>query len=147
MEIKALSKAGYRRFADREMELFFEDFFGKAAGRSHYLAYSMPEKKLFFKAVERGKTIGVVSLRIGRNVAGIGAFVVTKSRRGAGAGSMLLEKCEAVAKKYKCKKIWLWTLPMIKAYGFYKKKGYAEEARLEKHWGGKYPLCVMSRFL
>ena len=147
MEIKALSKTGYNRFADQEMKLFFSDFFGNAAGRDHYLIYSTHEKKLFFRAVEKGKTIGVVSLRIGRNIANIGAFVVSKSSRGAGAGRMLLEKCEQVAKKNRCKKIWLWTLPSIKAYGFYKRNGYIEEARLEKHWGGKYPVSVMSKFL
>ena len=146
MEIKSLSKAGYKRFADREMKLFFEDAFGKA-GHDYYLTYSAKEKKFLFRAVEGNKTVGVVSLSIFQNVAKLGAFVVTKNCRGTGAGSMLLEKCETVAKKNKCKKIWLHTFPSIKAYGFYKKNGYVEEARLEKHWAGKHPISVMSKFL
>jgi GNAT superfamily N-acetyltransferase len=147
MEVKTLSKSGYKRFADREFGLFFEDFFGKVSGHSHYLTYSAKQKALFLRAVEDGKTIGVVSLNIGRKVANIGAFVVIKSRRGAGAGTLLLEKCEAIARKNGCVKIWLWTCPSIDAYGFYRKKGYVEEARLEKHWGGEFPLSVMSKFL
>jgi GNAT superfamily N-acetyltransferase len=146
MEVKTLSKAGYKRFADREMERFFEDFFGKE-GHDYYLTYSAKEKRFRFRAVEGGKTIGVVSLSISRNVAKLGAFIITKNRRGAGAGSMLLEKCEEIARKNKCKKIWLHTFPSIKAYGFYKSKGYVEEARLEKHWAGKRPISVMSKFL
>ncbi len=146
MEVKTLSKVCYNRFANREFEQFFKDVFGKS-GHDHYLTFCTKEKTVRFRAVEKGKTIGAVSLRIGRNVARIGAFVVTKSRRGAGAGSMLLEKCETVAKKNKCKKIWVQTFPSIKAYGFYRKKGYVEEARLEKHWAGKHPISLMSKFL
>ncbi len=146
MEVKTSSKWAYQRFADREFERYFGEFFGKE-GRDEYLTFSIREKKLFFKAVEDGKTVGVASLHIGRNVAKIGAFIVAKDRRGAGAGSMLLGRCEAAAKRHKCRKIWLWTFPSSKAYGFYKRKGYAEEARLERQWGGKRTLSVMSKFL
>ena len=127
------------------MEQFFQDFFGKKDGKEYYKTYSVKEKKIFFAAKEGRKTVGVVSLRIGHKVAGIGAFVVGKGYRQIGVGSKLLEKCESVAKKNKCKKIWLWTLPTIKAYEFYKKRGYIEEARLKEHFGGK-DLSVMSKF-
>jgi GNAT superfamily N-acetyltransferase len=145
MEIKKISKSSYRRFADDEMKLFFEDFFGKKDGSNYYTTYSSKEKKLFFAAKDGRKTVGVVSLRIRDKVAGIGAFVVARNCRETGVGSLLLEKCEEVAKKNKCMKIWLWTLPNIKAYKFYKSRGFKEEARLRKHWGGR-DLCVMSKF-
>jgi ribosomal protein S18 acetylase RimI-like enzyme len=146
MEVRKLSKWAYQRFADREFERHFDDCFGKD-GHDYFVTFFAKEKRLFFKAVENGKTVGVVSLNIGRNVAKLGPFVVAKCSRGSGAGSMLLEKCEAAARKHKCKKIWLMTLPSMKAYGFYRKKGYVEEARLEKHWAGKHPVSVMSKFL
>lgn len=145
MEIKKISKTTYRKFADKEMELFFEDFFGKNDGKNYYRTYSSKEKKFFFAATKGKKTAGVVSLRIRSKTASIGVFVVAKDYRGAGVGSDLLEKCEDVAKKNDCTKIWLWTLPNIKSFNFYKKKGYKEEARLKKHWGGK-DLCVMGKF-
>lgn len=145
MRIEKTSERTYRKFSDKEMEQFFEDFFGKKKGKDYYKTYSTKDKKIFFAAKEQGKTIGVVSLRIGNKVAGIGAFVVDKGYRQIGVGSKLLEKCESVAKKSKCKKIWLWTLPTINAYEFYKKRGYMEEARLKKHFGGK-DLSVMSKF-
>ena len=145
MKIEKISNSIYRKFSDKEMEQFFQDFFGKKDGKEYYKTYSVKEKKIFFAAKEGRKTVGVVSLRIGYKVAGIGAFVVGKGYRKKGVGSKLLEKCESVAKKNKCKKIWLWTLPTIKAYEFYKKRGYIEEARLKKHFGGK-DLSVMSKF-
>jgi GNAT superfamily N-acetyltransferase len=145
MKIEKISKNIYRRFADKEMEHFFEDFFGKKNGKDYYKTYSIKEKKVFFAVKEGRKTIGVVSLRIGHKVAGIGVFVVAKEHRQSGVGTKLLEKCESVAKKNRCKKIWLWTLPTIKAFEFYKKRGYIEEARLKKHFGGK-DLSVMSKF-
>lgn len=145
MKIEKISNNTYSKFCDKEMGQFFEDFFGKKEGKDYYKTYSTKDKKIFFATKEGRKTIGVVSLRIGHRVAGIGAFVVAKGYRQKGTGSILLEKCEAVAKKNKCKKIWLWTLPTIKAYEFYKKRGYIEEARLKEHFGGK-DLSVMSKF-
>ncbi|MBI5047120.1 GNAT family N-acetyltransferase [Candidatus Micrarchaeota archaeon] len=128
------------------MRFFFEDFFGKAASKEYWKTYSSHEKRFFFAVVENKKIIGTVCLRIGYKVAGIGAFAVAASRRKEGIGLRLLEKCEQLAKKYKCKKIWLWTLPTIPAYSFYKHNGYVEEARLKKHFAGQ-DLCVMSKFL
>jgi N-acetylglutamate synthase-like GNAT family acetyltransferase len=145
MKIEKISNESYRRFAGKEMGQFFEDFFGKKNGKDYYKTYSIKEKKVFFAAKEGRKTIGVASLRLGHKVAGIGAFVVVREYRQSGIGTKLLEKCENVAKRNKCKKIWLWTLPTIKAYDFYKKRGYIEEARLKKHFGGK-DLSVMSKF-
>ncbi|MBU0531885.1 GNAT family N-acetyltransferase [Candidatus Micrarchaeota archaeon] len=145
MRIEKISNSIYTRFYDKEMEQFFEDFFGKKDGKEYYKTFSTKERKVFFAAKEGRKTVGGVSPRIGHKVAGIGAFVVAKEHRKSGIGSKLLEKCEAIAKKNKCKKIWLWTLPTIKAYGFYKKRGYVEEARLKKHFGGK-DISVMSKF-
>lgn len=146
MKIKRIPSNVYRKFADTEMKLFFEDFFGRAKGKDYYKTYSFKEKKFFFSVVKGKEIVGVVNLRIHRLVANIGAFVVKRNHREKGIGSLLLKKCEETAKKYKCKKIWLWTLPTIKAYKFYKKHGYKEEARLKNHFGGN-DLCIMGKFL
>ncbi len=145
MMITKISESAYDRFTDKEMKLFFHEFFGRAEGRVFYTAFSVKEKRMLFAATEGKKTIGAVSLRINGPVASVGAFIVAKGYRGTGVGSRLLQRCEEVAKKHKCKKIWLWTLPNIMAYNFYKKRRYKEEARLKKHFGGK-DLCVMSKF-
>ncbi|MFH1221685.1 MAG: GNAT family N-acetyltransferase [Candidatus Micrarchaeota archaeon] len=145
MRITKIGKNAYKRFVDSEMKDFFIDFFGKSVGSDYYKTYSFKEKKFLFAAKEKGKTIGVILLRVGHRVASIGAFAVTKGYRKKGVGSKLLEKCEAVARKNRCKKIWLWTVPAMPAYKFYKENGYKEEARLKKHFGGR-DLCVLSKF-
>jgi len=146
MRIAPVSKKAYRKFMDMEMKGFFMDFFGKSAGADYYKTYSTKEKAYFLSAREGGRIVGAVKLRIGRKVASIGAFAVAKGRRRSGVGTELLERCEEIAKKKKCVKIWLWTLHTIDAYKFYRSRGYQEEARLKKHFGGK-DLSVMSKFL
>ena len=146
MRIAPVSKKLYGRFMDAEMRSFFMDFFGKSAGADYYKTYSTKEKAYLLSAREEGKIVGAVKLRIGRKVASVGAFAVAKGRRKSGIGTELLEKCEEIARKKKCVKIWLWTLHTIGAYKFYKSRGYIEEARLKKHFGGK-DLSVMSKFL
>jgi len=146
MKLKEISEASYKRFADTEFKLFFEDFYGKKKGRDYYKTFSHKRKNFFFSIQDKRKIIGVVSLRIDRKVANIGGFVVVKGYRDKGVGSRLLDKCEIVARKHKCSKIWAFTLPTIKAFNFYKKKDYKEEARLKKHFGGN-DMSVMSKFL
>ena len=109
--------------------------------------YSFREKLLFFAALKNGKLQGVIKLRISRDIASIGAFVVARKFRGTGIGAELLQECERVARKHRCRKIWLWTLSEIPAYRFYRRHGYALEARLKGNWGGKADLCIMSKFL
>ena len=145
MRIAKIGKNAYQKFVDREMKDFFLDFFGNKAGSEYYKAFTFKEKKYLFAAWDGQKIAGTIKLRINQSVASIGAFVVKKEYRKKGIGAKLLEKCEAVAKKNKCKKIWLWTAPTMPAYRFYKEQGYKEEARLKKHFGGK-DLCVMSKF-
>ena len=144
--IKKISKDTYRKFTDKEMELFFYDSFGNKDGKNIYQFYSSKEKSFFFAETQGKKIIGTIFLSIYGNVARIGAFIVTKEHRRTGVGSELLGKCEQVAREHKCKKIWLWTLPNIKAYNFYKKMNFIEEARLKNHWANK-DLCAMSKFL
>ncbi|MEW5996865.1 MAG: GNAT family N-acetyltransferase [Candidatus Micrarchaeota archaeon] len=146
MRIAPVSKKAYRKFVGREMKGFFMDFFGPKAGADYYKTFSNKEKRYFLSAKEGGRIVGAISLRVGRKVASVGAFAVAKGRRRSGIGTELLEKCEEMARKNKCVKIYLWTLPTINAYKFYKSRGYKEEARLRKHWGGK-DVCVMSKFL
>jgi len=74
------------------------------------------------------------------------AVIVARDAQGREIGSELLKRCEAEAKKARCEKIWLWTLPNIPAHSFYRKRGYHEEARLKGQFGGK-DLCLMSKFL
>jgi len=147
MRIAPVSKKAYRKFMDMEMKGFFIDFFGKSAGADYYKTYSTKEKAYFLSAREGSRIVGAVKLRIGRKVASVGAFAVAKGRRGSGIGTELLERCEEIARKNKCVKIYLWTLPTINAYKFYKSRGYREEAVLKKHWGGKDDLSIMSKFL
>ncbi|MCX6768610.1 MAG: GNAT family N-acetyltransferase [Candidatus Micrarchaeota archaeon] len=147
MRIAPISKKTYRKFMGREMKDFFMDFFGMKAGAEYYKTFSAKERAYFLSVREGSKTVGAVSLHTRGRVASIGAFAVAKGRRGSGVGTELLDKCEAIARKNKCVKIWLWTLHTINAYKFYKSRGYREEARLKKHWGGKDDLSVMSKFL
>ncbi|MCI0504197.1 GNAT family N-acetyltransferase [Candidatus Micrarchaeota archaeon] len=146
MKIGKISKSADLRFAHRELEQFLIDFFGKEKSKEYIKAVSVKEKKIFFAAREGEKIVGMASLSVGHKVARLGSFVVAKKSRQSGVGTKLLDKCENVAKKNKCEKIWLFALPTTKAFGFYKKRGYVEEARLKRHFGGA-DLSVMSKFL
>ncbi len=147
MRIVPVSKKAYGRFIGRELKGFFMDFFGPKVGNDYYKNISTKEKVYLLSAREGSNIIGTVKLSTRAGVASIGAFAVAKGHRGSGIGTKLLEKCEQIARKDKCAKIWLWTLHTINAYKFYKGRGYKEEARLKKHWGGKDDLSVMSKFL
>lgn len=146
MMIRTIRKKQHKRFVDAEFKSFFSDFFGKE-GKDYYRTYSSKGKSVLLAAMDKGKMVGAVSVSIDRSIARVGAFAVAKGFTRKGVGSMLLKRCERMAKKAKCRKIWLFTLPGIPAYSFYLKNGYHEEARLRKHWGGKKDLCVMSKFI
>jgi len=125
------------------------DLYGKKQGNEDYKVFSAKEKYYYFTAKKGNKTIGAIKLGIhmDEGVAHIGAFIVSKEHRDDGVGSELLEKCEQLARKHKCKKIWLWAFPFFDSYKFYKKRGYVEEGRLKKQWGGKRDMCFMAKFL
>ena len=145
MKIEEISKKTYRRFADNEMKQFFDDSFDRKQKAEFWSAYSHEGKRICFAAKEGTKTIGAVSVDIEYKVAKLGVFIVSEKYRNSGIGSHLLDKCEDLAKKNKCKKIWLFTLPTIKAFRFYKKRGYIEEGRLRKQFGGR-DASIMSKF-
>lgn len=147
MKIVKVSKGVYQKFADSELKLFLQDFFGKAASKEYWTILSAKGKVLLFAAKNGHKILGAIRLNLEYKVARIGMFVVAAGKRNQGIGSMLLEKCEQEAKKHKCVKIWLHALPSTPAYKFYLNHGYSEEARLKKHLGGKSDLCIMSKFI
>jgi ribosomal protein S18 acetylase RimI-like enzyme len=144
-EDRGVSKRTDVIFAEKELERFLIDFYGKTKSREFVKAVSVKERKVFFAAKDGKKIIGMISLSLGYKVARLGSFVVAKRHRQSGVGTKLLEKCESFAKKNRCEKLWLFALPKTKAFGFYKKRGYVEEARLKKHFGGT-DLSVMSKF-
>lgn len=144
MKIEKASKIA-DNFAEKELEHFLIDYFGKTNSKECIKALKVKERKVFFVAKEGRETVGVISISIGHKVARIGSFVVAKNCRQTGVGAKLLEKCEGFARKNKCEKIWLFALPTTKAFGFYKKRGYVEEGRIRKHFGGK-DLSLMSKF-
>jgi len=146
LSIKRISKRVYNRFVDDEIKSSLIDDFGKKHGMDHYRTFTFKEKKILLGVKMDGKIIGAICLRINRGSARIGGFAVAKKMRGKGIGSALLGECRKVARAHGCEKLWLWTLPAMPAYRFYKKQGFFEEARLKRQWGGK-DLCVMSRFI
>lgn len=147
MRIRRIGKRAYKKFADRELKAFFKEFYGKRESKFHISVHSAKEKMYRFAAMEGDRTVGALSLQVFPGIAKIGAFSVVKSSRDLGIGSKLLEKCESVARKMGCRKIWLFAFPNWPAYGFYKKHGYRKEALLRRHWGGKSDLAIMSKFL
>jgi len=146
LSILKISKKGYNKFVDDEIKNSLIDDFGKKHGMDHYKTYTFKEKKVLLGAKQNGKVVGALSLTINRGSARIGSFAVSKKMRGKGIGSALLDECKKAARENGCEKLWLWTLPNMPAYKFYKKQGFIEEARLKRQWGGK-DLCVMSRFI
>lgn len=147
MQIMGVGKKAYKKFADEELKAFFSEIYGKREGKIHSSIYSAKGKTFRFVAKEGNRALGALSIQVYPGVAKIGAFAVAKSRRDLGIGSKLLEKCEAVASKEGCRKIWLFTFQDWPAFGFYKKHGYRKEALLKRHWGGKSDLVIMSKFL
>lgn len=147
MKIVEIGKKSHKKIADSELKAFFRDFYGKGQGKIHSKIYSAKEKAFRFAAIEGGRPAGAISLSVFPGIAKIGAFAVAKTRRDFGIGGKLLKKCEQIARRYKCSKIWLFTFPDWPAFGFYKKHSYKKEALLRKHWGGKYDLVIMSKFL
>lgn len=146
MLTKRIPKQAASRFLNKEFKEFFLDSFGNNQGLEYCRAFKFKEKCLRFGAVDKGKLVGTITLNLGYRIARIGAFAVAKGRRRIGVGSVLIKKCEAIARKNRCRKIWLWTLPNSPAVLFYKKLGFVEEAQLKKQMGGR-DLCVMSKFL
>lgn len=146
MRVVKIPKSVYKKFTDNEMKLFFQEFFGEKKSKEYWKIFSTKGKVLLFAAKNDHKIIGAIRLNLEHRVARIGMFVVAAGKRNYGIGSMLLAKCEQVAKRYKYGKIWLHALPTTPAYKFYITHGYFEEARLKKHFGGK-DLCIMSKFL
>jgi|GEM_PF-3488752 len=147
MNIVKVSKGVYQKFADNELRLFLQDFFGKAVSKGYWAILSAKGKVLLFAVKDGHEILGAIRLNLEYKVARIGMFVVAAGKRNRGIGSMLLAKCEQETKTRKCVKIWLHALPSTPAYKFYLNHGYSEEARLKKHLGGQSDLCIMSKFL
>lgn len=146
IRICKISKTAYGRFIDKELRKFFLDEFGKGEGADCNKTIAFKERRIHISAKEGKRTIGALVLRLAYRCASVGAFVVEKDWRGAGVGTMLMEECIKLARKNKCRKLWLWTMPGIDAYYFYKRMGFQEEARLRKHFGGSQDLSLMSMF-
>jgi len=146
IKIAKISKASYNKFVDKEIKAFFFDEFGKEKGLDSYRTIKFKERRVHLCAKEGGRIIGALVLRIEHRCASIGAFVVVKDMRGRGIGTKLIKECIRIAKLERCRKLWLWTLPGTDAHGFYKKLGFAEEARLKMHFGGEKDLSMMSMF-
>ena len=146
IRIARISKNAYNKFVDKAIKSFFCDAFGAKHGLDHYKTFTFKEKSILISAKDNGTIIGALKLRISRTTANIGAFVVVKDKRGSGIGSKLIEESIEIAKARGCEKVWLFTMPALAAYKFYKKHGFTEEARLKRHFGGR-DMCIMSRFI
>jgi len=98
MNIVKVSKGVYQKFADNELRLFLQDFFGKAVSKGYWAILSAKGKVLLFAVKDGHEILGAIRLNLEYKVARIGMFVVAAGKRNRGIGSMLLAKCEQETK-------------------------------------------------
>ncbi len=81
-------------------------------------------------ALERGRIVGVLGLRIAASLAHVDSLIVEPRRRRAGIGRALLERAESLAKYYNCHKVTLEVPAEGSARAFFEACGYKLEAVL-----------------
>lgn len=91
------------------------------------------EQKFIFKAIENGKTVGLISGKLEAGVVYIEMIVTVESAMGKGIGRMLINKAEEFGKKLGAHKMWLITGKTWSENAFYKKTGFKIEGELPNH--------------
>jgi len=92
------------------------------------------EKPFRFKAMEGGKTVGLI---FGKHESGtiyISNIIVAKENRRKGIGTKLIQKAEEFGKKLGDHKIWLITGKHYPEDPFFKNMGFIREALLPNHY-------------
>ena len=98
--------------------------------------YVYKEKEFRYVAYLKGKIAGYIFGNTNGGVAYLDDIIVSHKYRGKGIGKILLKKFEEIARKNKCHAYLLATRDKHSgAIVFYKKEGYAVEAKLQNmYW-------------
>lgn len=111
-----ISKATNKEALNEEWNFLNQAHYGKEV--------EWQEKKFRFKATENGEILGTIDGKYEAGVIYIGALIVVKKARGKGIGTMLIEKAEALGRKYGAHRTWLITGKYWGENIFYQKLGF-----------------------
>ncbi len=92
------------------------------------------KKGLFFKATERGATVGIIKARHNGGVIYIRNIIIDERRRGRGIGEKLMNKIEEAGKRLGAHKLYLFTGEKWSSIKFYRKLGFKKIANLPKFY-------------
>lgn len=116
VKIQETTQADIKAFNEKQWERADTDHYGKPMG--------WEEKRFALKAVQDGKIVGCLRLRIEGGVADLSQVIVDKEYRGKGIGKKLVFAAEKLAKKNGCHLVELVTGKDWPAATFYEPLGY-----------------------
>jgi GNAT superfamily N-acetyltransferase len=99
-----------------------------------------------FAAVDKGETIGALTIRIAASLAHVEHLFVQAASRRAGVGRALLANAEDVANYYNCHKMTVLLPADSPSRQFFEACGYHQEALLPQHTF-KIDMSVLRKFL
>ena len=111
-------------FASREWEAFDVAQFGEAWG---------PAQPYAIVARREGRVVGIATGSTHGPTAHLANLLVAETERGTGVGSHLLSRAESLAVERGATSIALETAVGSDAEGFYRRRGWVEDARLPKY--------------
>jgi GNAT superfamily N-acetyltransferase len=104
------------------------------------------EERHDFAALDGGRMVGVVQIRVAASLAHVERIVVLPERRLEGIGRALLEAASESANYYNCHKMSVLAPHRSAAQQFFERCGYKEEAVLPQHTF-KLDIAVLRKFL
>ncbi len=113
----------------------FERVQWKLTDIEHYGREIWKSKKFIFTATENNKMVGLVEFDIAAGVCHIESLLIAQDKRRQGIGKLLIEKAEAIAKKFRVHKIFLSTGTKWESAKFYEVLGYTVAAIFPNHYG------------
>jgi len=92
------------------------------------------KRKFILRAVEDGKTVGIIKVKMESGVADIESVLVAADKRGQGIGKALMLAAEEQAKKAGCHIVELVTGQDWKAVKFYEDLGYKKLSLIKRYY-------------
>ena len=127
-------KLQYLKEKSKELENF-EKIQWRLSDIEHFGRESWKAKKFIFTALENNNIAGFVEFEIAAGVCHVESLLIAKDKKRQGIGKTLMEKAEAVARKFKVHQIFLSTGKNWGSAKFYESLGYKVAATFPDHYG------------